>query len=95
MKDGGLTEDENRKLHDEIQELLKEYEEKMDRCRTRRSPRSWRSSRGSRRSARPPAARRGGGFRARPLFPARPMAYALRPLGELRGPPAGSEPSGA
>ena len=29
LKDGGLTEDESRKLHDEIQKLLKEYEEKV------------------------------------------------------------------
>lgn len=29
MKDGELTEDENRKLHDEIQKLLKEYEDKV------------------------------------------------------------------
>jgi len=28
-KDGGITEDENRKLHDEIQNLLKEYEAKL------------------------------------------------------------------
>lgn len=28
-KDGGLTEDDNRKLHDEIQKLLKTYEEKV------------------------------------------------------------------
>jgi ribosome recycling factor len=29
-KDGSLTEDENRRLHDEIQELLKAYERKVD-----------------------------------------------------------------
>jgi len=29
-KDGGLTEDENKKLHTEIQDLLKEYESKVD-----------------------------------------------------------------
>ena len=29
-RDGGLTQDENRKLHDEIQNLLKEYEAKVD-----------------------------------------------------------------
>ncbi len=30
FKDGKLTEDENRKLHDEIQDLLKQYEGKVD-----------------------------------------------------------------
>ena len=30
QKDGELTEDENRKLHDEIQKLLKDYEGKVD-----------------------------------------------------------------
>jgi len=30
IKAGGLTEDEGRKLHDQIQELLKEYEVKID-----------------------------------------------------------------
>ena len=30
LKDGDLTEDENRKLHDSIQDLLKEYEKKVD-----------------------------------------------------------------
>ena len=29
LKDGGVTEDEGRKLHDEIQKLLKEYEDKV------------------------------------------------------------------
>ena len=29
QKDGGVTEDEGRKLHDEIQKLLKEYEDKV------------------------------------------------------------------
>jgi ribosome recycling factor len=29
LKDGSVTEDEGRKLHDEIQKLLKEYEEKV------------------------------------------------------------------
>jgi len=29
LKDGGITEDEGRKLHDEIQKLLKEYEDKV------------------------------------------------------------------
>ena len=29
MKDGGVTEDEGRRLHDEIQRLLKEYEDKI------------------------------------------------------------------
>jgi ribosome recycling factor len=29
QKDGGLTEDEGRKLHDEIQKVLKEYEDKI------------------------------------------------------------------
>jgi len=29
LKEGGITEDEGRKLHDEIQKLLKEYEEKV------------------------------------------------------------------
>ena len=30
MKDGEVTEDENRKLHTEIQDLLKDYEKKVD-----------------------------------------------------------------
>ena len=29
LKDGGLTEDEGRRLHDEIQKLLKEFEDKV------------------------------------------------------------------
>ena len=29
-KDGDLTEDDNKRLHDEIQKLLKTYEEKVD-----------------------------------------------------------------
>lgn len=29
-KDGRLTEDENRKLHDKVQEILKDYEKKLD-----------------------------------------------------------------
>jgi ribosome recycling factor len=29
-KDGGLTEDENRKVHDKVQEILKDYEKKLD-----------------------------------------------------------------
>jgi ribosome recycling factor len=35
-KDGLLTEDENRKLHDEIQHLLKEYEGKLDQVQTKK-----------------------------------------------------------
>jgi ribosome recycling factor len=35
-KDGLLTEDENRKLHDEIQHLLKEYETKLDGVQTKK-----------------------------------------------------------
>jgi ribosome recycling factor len=35
-KDGLLTEDENRKLHDEIQHLLKEYETKLDQVQTKK-----------------------------------------------------------
>jgi len=35
-KDGLLTEDENRKLHDEIQHLLKEYETKLDAVQTKK-----------------------------------------------------------
>jgi ribosome recycling factor len=35
-KDGLLTEDENRKLHDEIQHLLKEYETKLDQVQAKK-----------------------------------------------------------
>jgi len=37
MKDGGLTEDESRRLHDEIQKLLKEYEDKVTQVHDRKT----------------------------------------------------------
>ncbi len=37
FKDGNLTEDENRKLHDEIQKLLKEYEGKLDEVQAKKT----------------------------------------------------------
>ncbi len=37
MKSGGVTEDENHKLHDEIQKLLKEFEDKMGEIQDRKT----------------------------------------------------------
>ena len=37
MKSGEVTEDDNRKLHDEIQKLLKEYEDKMGEVQDRKT----------------------------------------------------------
>ena len=37
MKSGEVTEDDNRKLHDEIQKLLKEYEDKMGEVQERKT----------------------------------------------------------
>jgi ribosome recycling factor len=37
MKSGEVTEDDNRKLHDEIQKLLKEYEDKMGELQDRKT----------------------------------------------------------
>jgi ribosome recycling factor len=37
MKDGEVTEDDNKKLHEEIQKLLKQYEDKVGEVQERKS----------------------------------------------------------